>query len=228
MRHFIPSSYLRNLNQSIPDGLGIRLMTSVPNDSSNPVHVTLQYLHRSSHWSIPNVVEKDHSFETYKVEQTLCLLRNDPKPVFDIVATSNLEPVEISLKWKYVSNYFVQLDKIYTVSVPNGSPGLFYVDLTDKIGYWNITVESEDINHCGMVSIHPLSCPVSEYNSSYQSMFKLGVLHINAKDYQSITNEKGFFLRLQAFATNCPCNPAGRQFIHYLNKLDLGIKNSSS
>ena len=232
----ITPMHLEKLKYSIPKDLGhgIRIMSSIPNDS-NSLQLALEYLHRSIPWNLPHTIEMDKPVKVFDVDKTVCLLKNDMKNdiKFDVVATTTSEsaPVQVTLKWKYVSDYFVNTTEKEKVSVPsnsnhtitvrNGSPELFYVDLTNKTGFWSIIVKSENKDDqdeiCGKVSIHPLGCPVPEYDSVHQSMFKLGVLNINVDQYQNITvqntTERGFLLQLHAFATNCTCNPKGKQFI---------------
>ena len=78
-----------------------------------------------------------------------------------------------------------------------------------------VSVKSDD-TLCGTVSIHPLKCPLSECSEvktenttivQWQNMLKIAVLTINADEYITNRNEKGFFIKFTAYETDCKCNP---------------------
>ena len=168
-------------------------------------------------WKIPTDVEEDNEIKNYKVETTVCLLKRyikEPEnktPKMDMRGvTTEPNKFGMTLYWQfeYVDNYFANIDNSYNISVINGSPKYHYVDLTNVNGSLRIFVESND-DYCGRISVHKLKCPISEYNSHWQHMSNIGVISIDADDYNN-TDEKGFFLMFKAFASDCPCDP-GKQ-----------------
>ena len=211
--------YIHKLKAQISGGQGLRVITNTTVQMQTPMHVSVGInRHPPITWDVPQLIESDNSISTPEAERTICLLKNDTNPEFEISATSPAEPVQFSLKCRIVNDYFARLDQSYDVTVPNGSPQFYYIDLTDVTGYLNVTVKSDDAKLCGTVSIHPLICPISEYNITYQNIFQLGVLTINANDYIMKQNEPGFFLKLTAYASNCPCDPEGRQIYDSLSQ----------
>ena len=159
-------------------------------------------------WTIP-YNEDNTIYYNKNVTRIICLLKKDikEKNTFTINAIANVVQALTWYMWMWDENYFVELNKLYTVNVISGSPSYHYIDLTNINGYLKISVTSNE-DACGTISVHPLECPISENKDDktihWQNMFKIGTLTIYAKDFQK-TEEKGFFLQLRSFASKCSC-----------------------
>ena len=213
-----------NLSFNIPSGKGIRLSTRITkaheiNLLSDKVtyYIQSKYSGNSMEWTIP-YNEDNTIYYNENVTRIICLLKKDIKETntFTINAIANVAQAQTHYMWMWDENYFVELNKLYTVNVISGSPSYHYIDLTNINGYLKISVTSDE-DVCGTISVHPLKCPISENKDEktihWQNMFKIGTLTIYAKDFQN-TAQKGFFLQLRSFASKCSCGNITGKFLY--------------
>ena len=198
---------------------GLRLITIADKDKDITRYANLQYNGMSINWEIPHINKNDDKEKTYAVDKTLCLLKDQIGKEFkfdklQVTTSSKSKPVEITSMWKYTENdYFLNMDKNYTINVASGSPQFYYVDITNVTGLLEVNVISD--GSCSTISIHPLKCPVPEFDAETtvrnQNFLETAILSINTDEYKNTTNEQGFFIKFSSFESNCTCNPTGKQ-----------------
>ena len=100
-------------------------------------------------WTIP-YNEDNTIYYNKNVTRIICLLKNDikEKNTFTINAIANVVQALTWYMWMWDENYFVELNKLYTVNVISGSPSYHYIDLTNINGYLKISVTSNE-DACG-------------------------------------------------------------------------------
>ena len=128
------------------------------------------------------------------------------------------DPFQFKLEIYTTSNNSATLNESKDVKVQIGSPAYHHVDLSItnntkylNTKYLNIFINSTE-DSCGLVSIHPLVCPIPywiDFDNSengllnkFQYIRKNGVLNLN------LNEESGFFIKFSEYASNCLCDPS--------------------
>ena len=186
-------------------------------------------------WTVPYTNDQDNFIKTLQVDRTICLLKNDMKdpenfPEFIMeLSTESVTGFIFILQWEFVLNYFSVISNTFSepITVGNGSPKFYYIDLKDVEGALKITVTSSNNNHCGTISTHPLVCPITNsYGVHRKPITNNATIYIKENEYrQSEGIEKGFFLMLSSFASNCQCDPDECNY-KGLNTPDEAVKKS--
>ena len=103
-------------------------------------------------------------FFTNEISRSLCLLNYSQNISLTIViSTSNLNNIGFLLQIKDNPNYITKVNQpAHVDSVKIGSPIFHYVDLRGINGYLQVSVKSNDDSVCGIISVHPLKCPLTD------------------------------------------------------------------
>ena len=169
-------------------------------------------------WTVPYTNDQDNFIKTLQVDRTICLLKNDMQdinnfPEFIMELSTEGSTFEFKLQWEFIPNYFSKFDNTFpSVTVSNGSPKFYYIDLSNITGAFTINVESDD-DFCGKISTHPLVCPITYFNGVHENSIQnmRESIYIKENEYRE-NEEKGFFLMFRSFASNCACDSKGKQF----------------
>ena len=135
-------------------------------------------------WSVKNI-----DFFTNEISRSLCLLNYSQNISLTIViSTSNVDNIRFNMKFLIELNFFLQIlwwnfllqfrfllqikdnpnyitkvnQPAHADSVKIGSPIFHYVDLRGINGYLQVSVKSNDDSVCGIISVHPLKCPLTD------------------------------------------------------------------
>ena len=162
-------------------------------------------------WTVPYTNDQDNFIKTLQVDRTICLLKNDMQdinnfPEFIMELSTEGSTFEFKLHWEFVANYFSNINDSFSITVSNGSPKFYYIDLTNVTGALNIKIDSKD-DYCGTVSTHPLVCPITYFHGVNKKIIinETTNIYINETEYRT-NKEKGFFLMFTSFASKCACD----------------------
>ena len=145
-----------------------------------PLRFTVRFDHGSTSWEIPYGVGKKYTqngwsavknvdyFFTNEISRSLCLLNYSQNiSITIVISTSNLNNIGFLLQIKDNPNYITKVNQpAHVDSVKIGSPIFHYVDLRGINGYLQVSVKSNDDSVCGIISVHPLKCPLTDITTA--------------------------------------------------------------
>ena len=181
---------------------------AIKNGSFSKVHTTVLLNDNPNSWDIPgDTSTSDPNDFGCETEHELCLTEeyNGTIDLSVLMNTENKESLNLEVEVKSVKDFTKNIDEEFTANVSVGSSYVYKVNLTGINGSLLVNVSSPNNETCGMVSIHPLKCPIIPVLKNIQSgnkiprqnMYKMGAFTINATDYKD-ENGKGGFSKLMA------------------------------
>uniref|UniRef100_V5G0U6 SID1 transmembrane family member 1 n=2 Tax=Anoplophora glabripennis TaxID=217634 RepID=V5G0U6_ANOGL len=206
-----------------------------------PVLVVVQQESSVTSWQVPLMVEtsrRDYVLKFSNTSKTMCHDQMDSivNPDFSTgdltvaqrfivgLSTSSPHTVSISIEMEEEKDFYVELDKSYSVSVSPSEPRyVFYKFLEDAPDIVIVDVDSED-DICLVVSVQDSRCPVFDtnkdikYEGVYQTINLKGALTITRKDF-----DPGFFLIFVAKPDNADCTEGSS----YLPRLETNFHLST-
>ena len=199
----------------------------------------------STSWQIPYAIKNANSineFEhTYEIERSLCLSKDSAivQNGTVVVSTSSRKNITFQVRIEENSNSLTINEKKLVRYVKIGSPVYYYMNLTGISGYLHISVNSSEENVCGIISLHPLRCPFTDYNevdlneneffkNGWQTISKFSDFPINADDF---TKGKGVFIKFDTLGSGEMCGEKYEQNISDIKKsyelIVLPLKSNS-
>ena len=181
------------------------------------VHTTVLLNDNPNSWDIPDDTStSDPNDFGCEIEHELCLTEkyNGTIDLSVLMNTENEESLNLEVEVKSVEDFTKNINEEFTVNVNIGSSYVYKVNLTGINGSLLVNVSSPNVESCGMVSIHPLICPINPVLTNIQSgnkiprqtMYNMGAFTINATDYKDKENGDGFFIKFTAHPKDIDCN----------------------
>lgn len=231
-------------------GLFIKVNAKQAITNNFPIRINVFYINSGivELWNLPD--SSDPGYVVKEINRTICFLNEDKNINIEVILTAPecplicdgqnafpgifipggktcCDPFQFKFEIYTTSNNSATLNGLNDVKVQIGSPAYHHVDLsnTNSSKYLNIFINSTD-DACGLVSIHPLVCPIPDWIdfdnaengllNKFQYMHKNGVLNLNG--------ESGFFIKFSEYASNCKCNPSSCETVNTTNVRSINHK----